>query len=275
MISSPTCMHTVLTKAHRYVALRLSLLGGNNAAVAFQISHFIVVMIVQIVLLGAGLDSRAYRLQCLQDCNVFELDTCSVICYKSSILCREGFKPASKTLTRICCDIAISCQPPSKQYFKTKVNEGSYQQFLSRFLSQKIPAEVPTVQTQARDQHAQSCSSQQCSTAAFSDTTKVCSTAAYCERCKCYEQHAVLNCEENICLTCLHLHNQLLCKPASCRASDTDPNRVAASSCNCVHSITSSSFPSVSISPLTLPPWVTAPTKSTLLLRYLLFVTPS
>lgn len=40
----------------------------------------------QVVLLGAGMDTRAYRLKCLEGCNVFEVDLPKIVDFKSAIL---------------------------------------------------------------------------------------------------------------------------------------------------------------------------------------------
>lgn len=40
----------------------------------------------QVVLLGAGMDTRAYRLKCLEGCNVFEVDLPKIVDFKSALL---------------------------------------------------------------------------------------------------------------------------------------------------------------------------------------------
>lgn len=40
----------------------------------------------QVVLLGAGMDTRAYRLKCLEGCNVFEVDLPKILDFKSALL---------------------------------------------------------------------------------------------------------------------------------------------------------------------------------------------
>uniref|UniRef100_A0ACD5X860 Uncharacterized protein n=1 Tax=Avena sativa TaxID=4498 RepID=A0ACD5X860_AVESA len=66
----------------------------------------------QVVLLGAGMDARAYRLSCLKECTVFELDFSELLEMKSDIL-HEAMSSANhqkltmmaKSLTRVPADI--------------------------------------------------------------------------------------------------------------------------------------------------------------------------
>jgi O-methyltransferase involved in polyketide biosynthesis len=66
----------------------------------------------QLVLLGCGLDSRAYRLSCLRHTAVFELDVAGVLEYKAGILATEGAQPLCAQLTRVPVDFAeMGAQP--------------------------------------------------------------------------------------------------------------------------------------------------------------------
>src|SRR3954447_25053459 len=47
----------------------------------------------QVVLLGAGLDSRAFRLQLPTDLRLFEIDTHEVLAFKERVLARLGASP--------------------------------------------------------------------------------------------------------------------------------------------------------------------------------------
>ncbi|KAL1309470.1 hypothetical protein HN51_052153 [Arachis hypogaea] len=67
----------------------------------------------QVVLLGAGMDTRAYRLNCLQDSDVFEVDFPGVLQVKATILEAakestnefEHVRSMAKSLTRVAADI--------------------------------------------------------------------------------------------------------------------------------------------------------------------------
>ncbi|XP_024373530.1 uncharacterized protein [Physcomitrium patens] len=66
----------------------------------------------QVVLLGAGMDARAYRLRSLKDCSVFEVDSAKALHFKESILqaMLEAGEPLpmleAKSLHRVASDIA-------------------------------------------------------------------------------------------------------------------------------------------------------------------------
>ncbi|XP_027355105.1 uncharacterized protein LOC113865006 isoform X1 [Abrus precatorius] len=70
----------------------------------------------QVVLLGAGMDTRAYRLSCLQDSDVFEVDFSDVLEVKTTILQAakdSAYDPQlimskAKSLTRVAADIRES-----------------------------------------------------------------------------------------------------------------------------------------------------------------------
>ncbi|CAK9178522.1 unnamed protein product [Ilex paraguariensis] len=67
----------------------------------------------QVVLLGAGMDGRAYRLSCLKESNVFEVDFLEVLQMKSNILQAatdstnefQNLKTIAKSLSRVAADI--------------------------------------------------------------------------------------------------------------------------------------------------------------------------
>ncbi|EXB67772.1 Putative S-adenosyl-L-methionine-dependent methyltransferase [Morus notabilis] len=67
----------------------------------------------QIVLLGAGMDGRAYRLSCLKECDVFEVDLPEVLQMKTSLLQaavestndHQNARVIAKSLTRVEADI--------------------------------------------------------------------------------------------------------------------------------------------------------------------------
>ncbi|KAE8100231.1 hypothetical protein FH972_018154 [Carpinus fangiana] len=67
----------------------------------------------QVVFLGAGMDARAYRLNCLKDSNVFEVDFPKVLQVKASLLQaameskdeHQHLKETAKSLTRVAADI--------------------------------------------------------------------------------------------------------------------------------------------------------------------------
>nr|DAD40726.1 TPA_asm: hypothetical protein HUJ06_015049 [Nelumbo nucifera] len=67
----------------------------------------------QVVLLGAGMDARAYRLTCLKESNVFEVDFPKLLQVKASLLQaatgssneNQQSKMMAKTLTRVAADI--------------------------------------------------------------------------------------------------------------------------------------------------------------------------
>ncbi|KAF5747114.1 hypothetical protein HS088_TW06G01295 [Tripterygium wilfordii] len=69
---------------------------------------------VQVVLLGAGMDARAYRLSCLKECDVFEVDFTEVLQVKTTLLqeaieSAEGDQPlrmTAKSLNRVAADIS-------------------------------------------------------------------------------------------------------------------------------------------------------------------------
>ncbi|KAG2666662.1 hypothetical protein I3760_15G073800 [Carya illinoinensis] len=67
----------------------------------------------QVVILGAGMDARAYRLSCLKDSDVFEVDFLKVLQVKTTLLQaamettneHQHLKLKSKSLTRVAADI--------------------------------------------------------------------------------------------------------------------------------------------------------------------------
>lgn len=65
----------------------------------------------QLVLLGAGMDTRAYRLESLASVDVFELDMAPVISYKSERLAHD--RPIAKSLTRLAVDLGEMGQQPN------------------------------------------------------------------------------------------------------------------------------------------------------------------
>ncbi|TGB14487.1 SAM-dependent methyltransferase [Streptomyces sp. MZ04] len=58
----------------------------------------------QVVLLGAGLDARAYRLP-VPDADVFEVDTPSVFAFKDQVLGNAGARPTSRSRTAVHADL--------------------------------------------------------------------------------------------------------------------------------------------------------------------------
>lgn len=60
----------------------------------------------QLVVLGAGLDCRPYRLQCLSSFRVFELDFQSVFNEKGSVLKANNFEPVCASYNPIGCDLS-------------------------------------------------------------------------------------------------------------------------------------------------------------------------
>ncbi|KAL7606371.1 uncharacterized protein LOC111890312 [Lactuca sativa] len=62
----------------------------------------------QVVLLGAGMDTRAYRLSCLKESDVYEIDFPEVLEMKETLLqtaINNSINPQSKSLTRIAADM--------------------------------------------------------------------------------------------------------------------------------------------------------------------------
>ncbi|CAN8287634.1 unnamed protein product [Cochlearia groenlandica] len=64
----------------------------------------------QVVLLGAGMDARSYRLNCLNKSNVFEVDFADVLQVKTSLVeaavnSRDELKMTAKSLARVAIDI--------------------------------------------------------------------------------------------------------------------------------------------------------------------------
>lgn len=63
----------------------------------------------QVVILGAGMDTRAYRLQCIEGCIVFEVDLPKVLDFKSALLkCagEEERRLRAKQVERVAADLA-------------------------------------------------------------------------------------------------------------------------------------------------------------------------
>jgi methyltransferase (TIGR00027 family) len=48
----------------------------------------------QIVILGAGMDARAFRLPLGTDCTVYEIDTAAVLNFKANVVAKNGIEPA-------------------------------------------------------------------------------------------------------------------------------------------------------------------------------------
>ena len=67
--------------------------------------------ITQVVLLGAGMDTRAYTLPFLKDCHVFEVDLQEVILLKEKLLRRHKFPLAAKSIARVSADL---CDPTAE-----------------------------------------------------------------------------------------------------------------------------------------------------------------
>jgi O-methyltransferase involved in polyketide biosynthesis len=68
----------------------------------------------QLVMLGAGLDSRAYRLSCLSQTDMFELDVDGVLEYKSAVFSALGSDAPCKArnLTRVAVDLGVMGDTP-------------------------------------------------------------------------------------------------------------------------------------------------------------------
>jgi methyltransferase (TIGR00027 family) len=60
----------------------------------------------QVVLLGAGLDARAFRLP-LPDADVFEVDTPSVFAFKDKVLADAGARPTARSRTAVHADLRV------------------------------------------------------------------------------------------------------------------------------------------------------------------------
>ncbi|WP_225839716.1 SAM-dependent methyltransferase [Streptomyces sp. NK08204] len=60
--------------------------------------------VTQVVLLGAGLDARAFRLP-LPDADVFEVDTPSVFAFKDKVLADAGARPTARSRTAVHADL--------------------------------------------------------------------------------------------------------------------------------------------------------------------------
>ncbi|MER6693930.1 SAM-dependent methyltransferase [Streptomyces minutiscleroticus] len=73
----------------RYFALRTRVLDDHLLRSARR-------GVRQVVLLGAGLDTRAYRLAWPPGCTVHEIDTDKVLAFKQSVLDREGAAPVAE-----------------------------------------------------------------------------------------------------------------------------------------------------------------------------------
>jgi O-methyltransferase involved in polyketide biosynthesis len=83
-----------------------------DAAAGLSTDSSSVSKLPQLVLLGCGLDSRAYRLPCLRHTVVFELDVAGVLEYKAGILAAEGAQLVCAQLTRVPVDFAeMGAQP--------------------------------------------------------------------------------------------------------------------------------------------------------------------
>ena len=61
----------------------------------------------QLALLGAGLDSRAYRLGCLKDTAVYELDVAGVLQYKAAVFASLGAQPLARSLKLVPADFSV------------------------------------------------------------------------------------------------------------------------------------------------------------------------
>ncbi|KAH9300310.1 hypothetical protein KI387_011893, partial [Taxus chinensis] len=76
----------------------------------------------QVVLLGAGMDARAYRLACLKDCTVFEVDLPRVLELKTALLqvatTTESLTLQAKSLRQVPADLT------KKDWFDTLLNSG-------------------------------------------------------------------------------------------------------------------------------------------------------
>ncbi|MEU8618329.1 SAM-dependent methyltransferase [Streptomyces sp. NPDC048623] len=73
----------------RYFGLRTRVLDDHLLASARAGAR-------QVVLLGAGLDTRAFRLGWPRGCTVFELDRSAVLAFKQDVLDRRGAAPATR-----------------------------------------------------------------------------------------------------------------------------------------------------------------------------------
>jgi methyltransferase (TIGR00027 family) len=67
--------------------------------------------ITQVVLLGAGMDTRAYVLEYLKECHVFEVDLPEVVLLKEKLLQHHKFPLVAKSITRVAADL---CNPSAE-----------------------------------------------------------------------------------------------------------------------------------------------------------------
>jgi methyltransferase (TIGR00027 family) len=65
----------------------------------------------QVVLVGAGLDGRAYRLRWRAGSVLFELDSPSVLAFKRAVAARAGLEPSVRTVP-VGCDLADGVEAP-------------------------------------------------------------------------------------------------------------------------------------------------------------------
>ena len=72
---------------------------------------------IQVLLVGCGMDSRAYRLECMRYCNVYEVDHTVIIDYKSNILSK--YQCVANSVNRMGCDITHS------QWFEQLLNRNN------------------------------------------------------------------------------------------------------------------------------------------------------
>lgn len=82
-----------------HIALRTAYIDGALAAVVGESSRS---AMNQVVILGAGFDTRAYRLSCLQACRVFEVDHQDTQAVKRARC--TGWPPTAASLSFVSCD---------------------------------------------------------------------------------------------------------------------------------------------------------------------------
>jgi len=78
----------------------------------------------QLVLLGAGLDARAYRLHCLRHTSVYELDVAGVLKYKSVKLDDEAHATLlAKSMKRVTVDLGVMGDQPAASRTSQRANK--------------------------------------------------------------------------------------------------------------------------------------------------------
>jgi methyltransferase (TIGR00027 family) len=118
LVTKALCGEEVIKQTEDGIQYVTSMRGyrqGRNLREGFALRHYWINQHIeqcmktsspsQIVIFGAGFDTRAYNLPCLKGTTVYEIDMPEIIAEKEQILSRNNFVPYTKNIKRIGFDL--------------------------------------------------------------------------------------------------------------------------------------------------------------------------